>query len=95
VRVPIDAPISIRVLDRSAMVLTGRIVNISGKGLRLKLSGAVEPGMLVQARIGNRIIMAQVRYCLPEGHEFHAGIEIKDVFPIPGSGGAEDGSEPE
>jgi hypothetical protein len=89
VRVPIDAPISIRTLDQSASVLTGRIVNISGKGLRLKLSGAVEPGMFVQARIGNRIIMAQVRYCLPEGLEFHAGIEIKDVFPIP-PGGAEE-----
>ncbi len=66
------------------MVLTGRIVNISGKGLRLKLSGAVQPGMLVQARIGNRIIMAKVRYCIPDGQEFHAGVAIQDVFPIPG-----------
>jgi PilZ domain len=89
VRVPLDSPISVRVLDQSARVLTGRIVNLSGKGLRLKLSGSVEPGILVQARIGNRIIMAQARYCIPDGQEFHAGIEIKDAFPIPG-GGAEE-----
>jgi hypothetical protein len=65
-------------------LLEGRIVNVSRKGFKLKLPKALEPGTGVQARLGGRIIMAEVRYCRPEGHEFHVGIEIQDVFPIPG-----------
>jgi PilZ domain len=84
VRAPLDAPIWLRVLDLSAPLLEGRIVNVSKKGFKLKLPKALQPGMGVQARLGGRIIMAEVRYCLPEGEEYHVGIEIQDVFPIPG-----------
>ena len=83
VRAPLDAPIWLRVLDASPP-LEGRIVNVSRKGFKLKLPKALQPGMGVQARLGGRIIMAEVRYCRPEGQEYHVGIEIQDVFPIPG-----------
>lgn len=60
-------------------------MNISKKGMKLRLPKTLEPGMAVQARMGGKIIMAEVRYCLPKGAEFHVGVEIHDVFPIPGA----------
>jgi hypothetical protein len=61
-------------------------MNISKRGMKLRLPSALQPGMAVQARMGGKIIMAEVRYCLERGTEFHVGIEIQDVFPIPGAG---------
>ena len=84
VRAPLDAPIWLRVLAASSPLLEGRIVNVSKKGFKLKLPEAIQPGVQVQARIGGKIVMAEVRYCLPHGAEFHIGVEIQDVFPIPG-----------
>jgi c-di-GMP-binding flagellar brake protein YcgR len=93
VRVPLDAPIWLRLLgsesDASVPHIEGRIMNISKRGMKLRLPSALEPGMSVQARMGGKIIMAEVRYCLVHGDEFHVGVEIQDVFPIPGSGGTE------
>jgi hypothetical protein len=84
-RVPLDAPIWFRVLDFPAPLREGRIVNVSKKGFKLRVPEALQPGVSVQARIGGKIVMAEVRYCLPHGAEFHVGIKIQDVFPIPGS----------
>jgi c-di-GMP-binding flagellar brake protein YcgR len=93
VRVPLDAPIWLRILnsesDASAPHIEGRILNISKRGMKLRLPSALEPGMPVQARMGGKIIMAEVRYCLPHNAEFHVGIEIQDVFPIPSAGTTE------
>jgi hypothetical protein len=89
VRAPLDAPIWLRSLgkrepDGSAPALEGRIVNISKRGMKLLLAQPLEPGLRVQARMGGKIIMAEVRYCRASETEFHVGIEIQDVFPIPG-----------
>lgn len=60
-------------------------MNISKKGMKLRLPKALEPGVRVQARMGGKILMAEVRYSLPKGSDFYVGVEIQDVFPIPGS----------
>lgn len=89
VRAALDAPIWLRVLEATGAPVEGRIVNISKRGMKLRLPVALQPGVGVQARMGGKIIMAEVRYCLPQGGEFHVGIEIQDVFPIPGASAGE------
>lgn len=86
IRVPVDqAALSIRVLrDDPATVYDGRLLNVSKRGMKLQLQQALHPGLLVQLRMGGKIIMAEVRYCRPHDREFHVGLEIKDVFMIPG-----------
>jgi hypothetical protein len=59
-------------------------VNVSKRGLKFQVSDALEPGVTVQVRLGGKIIMGEVRYCSAHGGEFHVGVEIQDVFPIPG-----------
>jgi hypothetical protein len=83
IRTPLDAPVRLRPMDGSAPMIEGRIVNVSKNGFKLKLPHALQPGLTVQARIGGRIVMAEVRYSIPAGEEFHVGLEIQDVFPIP------------
>lgn len=93
VRTSLSAPISLRVLDASARHLEGRLVNVSKRGLKLQVPEALEPGVTVQIRLGGKLIMAEVRYCLAHdssnNHEFHVGVKIQDVFPIPGKESSE------
>jgi hypothetical protein len=84
VRALLNAPLSLRVLDSSARFLEGQLVNVSTKGLKLQVPEALDPGVTVQVRLGSKIIMAEVRYCVAHGQQFHVGVEIQDVFPIPG-----------
>jgi PilZ domain len=89
-RAPLDAPIWLRILGRSEPdakepAIEGRIMNISKRGMKLRLPKSLQPGMSVQARMAGKIVMAEVRYSNARGAEFEVGIEIQDVFPIPGA----------
>ena len=85
IRVPMDAPVWLRILGEPSPVIEGRIANVSKRGMKLLLPQALSPGVTLQLRIGGKSIMAEVRYCLPRAGEFHIGVEIQDVFPIPGN----------
>jgi hypothetical protein len=85
-----SAPLSLRVLNDSGRLIEGQLVNVSTRGLKLQVPEALEPGVMVQIRLGGKIIMAEVRYCSahnsPNNPGFHVGVKIQDVFPIPGKG---------
>jgi hypothetical protein len=85
-RAALSAPLSLRVLDPSARLLEGQLLNVSTRGLKVQVPEALEPGVMVQVRLGGKIIMAEVRYCQAHGQEFQLGVRIQDVFPIPGKG---------
>ncbi len=84
-RVPLGVDFTVRVLEPSAVPLSGRILDISKNGLKISVTARLKPGQYVQTRLGGRIVMAEVRYCTPEGDRFLVGLEIKDVFVIPGT----------
>ena len=88
-RTSLSAPLSLRVLGPSARLLEGELVNVSTRGLKLQVPEALEPGVMVQIRLDGKIIMAEVRYCSAHGREFHVGVKIQDVFPIPGKESSE------
>ena len=90
IRVPLDVSFTLKVLEPSAVAFTGQILDISQNGLKITLSARLRPGQYVQTRMGGRIVMAEVRYCLQEGAHFVVGLEIKDVFIIPGADAHED-----
>lgn len=88
-RASLSAPLSLRVLNDSGRFIEGRLVNVSTRGLKIQVPEALEPGVMVQVRLGGMIIMAEVRYCSIQHsahnpHQFHVGVKIQDVFPIPG-----------
>ena len=84
VRTPSDQPASITVVRPSPKPMSGRVLDVSEGGLKLIVSEPLEPGTLIQVRLANKFVLAEARYCLRQGEEFHVGIETKDVFEIPG-----------
>jgi len=83
-RTSLGAPLLLRAMNDSGRFIEGHLVNVSTRGLSIQVPEALEPGVMVQVRLEGKIIMAEVRYCSPHGHEFHVGVKIQDVFPIPG-----------
>jgi len=81
-RIPTDDPASLKALNPlSQSRLDIRIVDTSKHGFKVRVPEYVEPGTIVQIRLRNQIALAEVRYCLSVGTEFHIGVEIQDVFP--------------
>jgi len=82
-RIPTSDPGRLRVLHPAAVeseeVL---ILDTSRDGLKLAVSRLLEPGTLVQIRLRDFIVLAEVRHCNSSGETYHAGVRIEDIFPI-------------
>ena len=84
VRSPTDDPASLHVLNPlSSAHSKVRVVEVSQEGLKLRVPELLHPGTMVQVRFRDRIVLGEVRYCLPAGAEFYIGVQIRDVFPNP------------
>jgi len=57
-----------------------QVLDISRGGLKIQVSELLQPGMLVQVRLKSAIALAEVRYCIPAGLGYHAGLRLQDVF---------------
>jgi anti-sigma factor RsiW len=79
-RMPTDDPGSMRVLHP----LVGdwasvQILDASRGGTRVRTGAYVAAGTLVQLRIKDSVALGEIRYCVPAGDAFHAGIQIQDL----------------
>lgn len=82
-RVATDDPAVLTVLkpEQSARIKI-RIVDASKEGLKLLVPRELMRGMIVQVHVHGFFILAEVRYCVPAGEDFHAGVQIQDVFRL-------------
>jgi hypothetical protein len=84
-RVPTDDPAVLTILQPpQAGRIRMRILDASKDGLKLVVPDELIRGVVVQIHVRDLFIMAEVRYCVPAGAEFHAGVLIQDVFPACG-----------
>jgi PilZ domain len=81
VRVPTDDPAFLTVLhpEPSGRIDT-RVLDISKQGLRLAIPRELMKGAVIQVRLRDLFILAEVRYCRSVKTGFHAGVLIQDVF---------------
>lgn len=83
-RFPADDPALITILQvDSHPRLEGQVLDTAQNGMRLRLSIALEPGVLIQIRGKGAITMAEVRYCIPAGSGFHIGARILSTMAAP------------
>jgi len=47
--------------------------------MRIELPIQVDPGIELQIQLKDVIAFAEVRYCLPVGDNFHAGVKVIDL----------------
>jgi anti-sigma factor RsiW len=80
-RIPTDQPARLRVLQPVVLSQENvRILDTSRQGLRLATKRPIDLGALVQIRLKNVVILAEVRHCHRHGDVYHAGVAIQDSF---------------
>ncbi len=77
-RVAMHGLVRMRILRLTTPIfLEGQIVDLSGNGLKVRISRSLDESALIEVKFGTRMIVAEVRYCMPAGgNQFHAGLEI-------------------
>jgi hypothetical protein len=83
-RIPTNDPGQMQTFSPfSPAKITVQITDISRNGLRVHTPHFMGRGTVVQVRFRQAIILGEVRYCVADGAEFDAGIQIQDVIPRP------------
>jgi hypothetical protein len=88
-RSPADLPATIKLLNplQTSERISARVIDYSRGGLRLRVEKSLMPGTLVQVRVGEKLLLGDVRFCSPaDGGEFYAGVRLQDIFET-GAGG--------
>jgi PilZ domain len=88
-RSPTDLPATIKLLNplQASGRISARVIDYSRGGLKLRVEKSLMPGTLVQIRLGEKLLLGDVRFCSPaDGDEFYAGVRLQDVFET-GAGG--------
>jgi hypothetical protein len=57
-----------------------RVLDISRSGLKISVPEPLAPGTVIQIHMKAAVAFAEVRFCAPQGEEFHAGVRFQDVF---------------
>jgi PAS domain S-box-containing protein len=55
-----------------------RVVDISRSGLKLRTAEPLDPGMIVKLHFKDRVVPAEVRYCIPVARDFYVGVKIQE-----------------
>jgi hypothetical protein len=78
-RDPADQPVEVRILAGSGRTLHAHIVDVSPSGLRIRFDRPISEGTRLNLDVGDESVYGLVRYCIPVGGEFDAGVLIEYV----------------
>lgn len=80
-RIPVEAEGIVRLmnpLDRQARPV--RIADVSRMGMRLISPRRIQPGVVLQVRMNDLLIMGVVRHCTEQTREFHIGVSVEQLL---------------
>ncbi len=81
-RYPADEPAKVTILGSEPCVISGRVVNLSGKGMRLMLEREAPVGAPVRVDVDGTILLGEVCYCARQGNSFCAGLELEHALTM-------------
>jgi hypothetical protein len=80
-RIPTDTPARLRVLQPVVLEPESiQILDTSREGMKLMTQRPLYLGALVQIRMKDLVVLAEVRHCQRNGEAYHAGVAIQDTF---------------
>lgn len=79
-RIKADQAVRLTLLDETGEEFGGRILNYSRDGLGLLLERPVQLDTPVKIAWDNRLLLAEVCYCRPEGDGFAAGVCVRHAL---------------
>lgn len=80
-RVAVEAEGTVRMMnpiDRQPRPV--RIADVSRMGMKLISPRRIEPGVVLQVRMNDLLIMGVVRHCTELNREFHVGVSVEQML---------------
>lgn len=81
-RFPTDEPVKVTVLGDSKVEIDGRIVNVSGRGMRLRINARVPVGAAIRVDVGGSVLLGEAAYCQADGDAYAAGLQLEQALTI-------------
>ena len=81
-RFSVDGPVKVTVLTEPETTLTGRIENLSGKGMRLVLDAAIPVGAPIRVDLDGTLLLGEACYCRQEGDRCAAGVQLEHTLTL-------------
>lgn len=79
-RIAADQKVVVTLLGRQRRTMHGRIVDISGKGLRLLIPERGMPGDPLKIVLEDALLLGEICYCRREDRGFLLGIELNQAL---------------
>ena len=76
-RIPWNCPVRITLLSHPFEQLEATLVNVSGRGARLKLDRPLECDSAVRIDLENGLLLGEVCYCATDGDGYGIGIQLE------------------
>ena len=81
-RFPTDEPVRVTVLGGTKFEANGRIVNVSGRGMRLRINARVPVGAAIRVDVDGSLLLGEVAYCQADGEFFAVGLQLEQALTI-------------
>ncbi|MCS6952430.1 MAG: PilZ domain-containing protein [Bryobacterales bacterium] len=81
-RYDLSGPADVTLLTDNPVSLQGRIINLSGRGMRVWLPQAVPAGAAVRVDVAGAMFLGEVCYCNPDGNGYAAGFQLEHVLSM-------------
>ena len=76
-RLTTDESVEITVFGVPDIRLSGKIRNVSGRGVGLEIEGPLATGTALKVTLDDAILLGEVIYCRPLGAGWYAGVELE------------------
>ena len=71
-----DQPVVLTCWERESDSFSGRFIDHSQDGIKIKLERSLDRGGILKLEAGDHLVVAQVRDCEPNDSGYSAGLEI-------------------
>ena len=79
-RFSIDVSARVTLLAEPPVTVEGRIVNASGRGLRIEVGSPVPASIPVRVDVGDSVLLGETCYCAPEGGHYSVGLQLDQIL---------------
>ena len=78
-RLPAEQTVQVTILGANEISIIGRVVEVSGRGMRLLVDCPVEPHSPILIDLGDSSLSGEVRYCRAGDTGFVIGLQLEQA----------------
>lgn len=76
-RIPFDCPVRVTLLGSPPEQFDGILVNVSGRGARLRVPRRIECDAALRIDLDNAMLLGEVCYCANDGDGYGIGVQLE------------------